>query len=423
MKILFISASPINNSVSVGNTFLNVFSGLEDIEFYSIYSKSGLPDKKISKAFRITEKNIVKKLINWKLPVGELVEGRYDGQLTSDNWALKLAKSKRWSIFFFLRNLIWSLPFWKSKRLKSYLDEINPDVIFTLFTNSTSLNKLIKYVTKYTKKPLILYAWDNYYSYAKGASPFKNLLQFGARRYMKKIVDITEKFYVISAIQKHDYEEWFNIPCQILTKSADFSAEPAVKRQYGKPLQLVYTGNIMLNRWHSLEIIANALKRINEKCVKAQLRIYTGSILTDEMNKALNKGDSSIVMGSVPASEVEKIQKDADMLVHVESFHDENRHFIKHSFSTKLVDYFKMARPILAIGPSDVASISHLIKNDCAIYGENEEQLVQKLLEVIENCEKLNELSIKAYNCGRLNHSDYIMKNLIKNDLGMVTNK
>ena len=146
-------------------------------------------------------------------------------------------------------------------------------------------------------------------------------------------------------------------------------------------------------------------------------------ILTDEMNKALNKGESSIVMGSVPASEVEKIQKDADMLVHVESFHDENRYFIKHSFSTKLVDYFKMARPILAIGPSDVASISHLIKNDCAIYGENEEQLVQKLLEVIENCEKLNELSIKAYNCGRLNHSDYIMKNLIKNDLGMVTNK
>ncbi|MBR2323080.1 MAG: hypothetical protein IKA54_05765 [Clostridia bacterium] len=422
MKILFISASPINNSVSVGNTFLNVFNGLKDIEFYSIYSKSGFPDTKISKAFRITEKNIVKKFINWRLSVGELVNDRYDGQFASDSSALKLAKSKRWSIFFFLRNLIWNLPFWKSKNLKKFLDEVQPDVIFTVLSNSAPLNKLIKFVVNYTKKPLILYAWDDNYSFSNSKSPFKKLLQLNSRKHMRNTVKLADKFYVISKIQQQDYEKWFTKPCKILTKSADFSSEPPIKKEYGKPLQIVYTGNVLLNRWRSLEIIASALQKINVNGVKAQLRIYTGNTLTEEMNLALNKGESSIVMGSVPASEVYKIQQDADMLVHVEGLDEKSAQLVRHSFSTKLVDYFKMARPILAVGPRGVASIEHLIENDCVIYADNECKLVKKLSNLIQNYYLLDELSLKAYNCGKLNHDDSIMKNLLKNDLEVLKN-
>lgn len=422
MKILFISASPINNSVSVGNTFLNVFSGLKDIEFYSIYSKSGLPDKKISKAFRIAEKSIVKKFIKWKLSVGELVDGRYNGQFTSDSSALKLAKSKRWSIFFFVRNLIWNLPFWKSKNLKKFLDEFQPDVIFTVLSNSAPLNILIKFVVNYTNKPLMLYAWDDNYSFSNSRSPFKKLLQLNCRKHMRDTVKLANKFYVISKIQQYDYEKWFSKPCEILTKSADFSGEPLIKKEYGKPLQIVYTGNVLLNRWRSLEVIANALQKINVDGVKAQLRIYTGNTLTEEINSALNKGESSIVMGSVPASEVYKIQQDADMLVHVEGLDEKNAQLVRHSFSTKLVDYFKMARPILAVGPRGVASIEHLIENDCAIYASDEDVLVEKLLEVINDEEKLDNLSLRAYECGKLNHSEKIMKNLIKSDLEVLKN-
>ena len=38
MKILFISQSPINGSVSIGNTFLNIFEDIENIE-----GRSGIP--------------------------------------------------------------------------------------------------------------------------------------------------------------------------------------------------------------------------------------------------------------------------------------------------------------------------------------------------------------------------------------------
>ena len=44
MKILFISNSPINRQTSIGNTFLTLFDGF-DAELYSVYSRTGYPDK------------------------------------------------------------------------------------------------------------------------------------------------------------------------------------------------------------------------------------------------------------------------------------------------------------------------------------------------------------------------------------------
>ena len=72
MKILFISNSPINRQTSIGNTFLNLFEGY-NAEFYSIYSRTGYPDKKIKGAFRISETQLVKNIFNSK-KIGEKIE-------------------------------------------------------------------------------------------------------------------------------------------------------------------------------------------------------------------------------------------------------------------------------------------------------------------------------------------------------------
>ena len=245
---------PINRSVSSGNTFLNVFEKIDGIEKYSIQTRGGLPDKSIKRMFFINEKQIVSKIFKWNTPVGKEIKERYTGKTYSESKTIKAVLRKRWSIFFFIQNLIWCLPFWKSKLLKRFLDETKPDVIFTMLRNLAPQNKLIKFVVNYTKKPLILYAWDDNYSFSNSKSPFKKLLQLNSRKHMRNTVKLADKFYVISKIQKQDYEKWFNKPCKILTKSADFSSEPPIKKEYGKSLQFVYTGNILLNRWRSLEI-------------------------------------------------------------------------------------------------------------------------------------------------------------------------
>ena len=419
MKILFISMSPIQKGVSIGNTFLNVFEDFPDVQFFSVYTKNGYPDSSIERAFQITDKQLLKRLLHRTKTVGRTVPER-DGQenAPAEDKMVTFARKKRYIPMFWAQSLLWLPPYWKSEALHTFLDEVQPDLLFTILSDSVPLNKLIWHIQCYLQKPLVVYAWDNNYTLQLGlTSPLVFLNRCINRHYMRKTVQKAEQLYVISEIQKQDYEKAFGVSCKILTKSADFSGKPPVKSKYNSPLQLVFTGNIGTNRWKSLAIIAEALEQINQNGVRAQLRIYTATPLTAKMEKALKKGDSSFIMGSVPANEVPKIQEAADILVHVEALDLKNRLAVRQSFSTKLVDYFKAARPILAVGPREVASIDHLIRNDCALICQTVAEVQRALESVLDNPDKLNDLSKKAFACGKRNHNTVTMHQMLQTDL------
>lgn len=419
MKILFISMSPIQKGVSIGNTFLNVFEDFPDVQFFSVYTKNGYPDSSIERAFQITDKQLLKRLLHRTKIVGRTVPER-DGQenAPAEDKMVTFARKKRYIPMFWAQSLLWLPPYWKSEALHTFLDEVQPDLLFTILSDSVPLNKLIWHIQCYLQKPLVVYAWDNNYTLQLGlTSPLVFLNRCINRHYMRKTVQKAEQLYVISEIQKQDYEKAFGVSCKILTKSADFSGKPPVKSKYNSPLQLVVTGNIGTNRWKSLAIIAEALEQINQNGVRAQLRIYTATPLTAKMEKALKKGDSSFIMGSVPANEVPKIQEAADILVHVEALDLKNRLAVRQSFSTKLVDYFKAARPILAVGPREVASIDHLIRNDCALICQTVAEVQRALESVLDNPDKLNDLSKKAFACGKRNHNTVTMHQMLQTDL------
>ena len=429
MKILFVSSSPLKKEISIGNTFINLFDGMEDVELASIYTRAGTPDKEISKAFCITEKMLVKNLCK-KTPVGVNVEPSDE---TSDaktqdtkkeQGIIKFMKSCRWTVFFWLQNFIWKIGHWKSPELKKFVEDYNPDIVFTILSDSVFLNKLILHIQKITDKPLVLYAWDDNYSLKRFMiSPLKWINHFLNRRMMKKVAKAAHTMYVISDVQKADYEKAFSRECKVLTKGEDFDDAFFSVSDANKPLQLVYTGNIRMNRWKSLAHIANVLTTVNADGVKAQLRIYTGNDVTSKMKKALHKGESSFLMGSVSAEKVAEIQCEADILVHVEATDLKNRLLVRQSFSTKLVDYFHKAKCIVAYGPKDVASISHLIKNDAAIVADNENELKEMLTRLVDNPCLVGEFGTKAWECGKRNHQRRIIQKMLNDDFENLLSK
>lgn len=421
MKILFISMSPIHKGVSIGNTFLNVLEGLPDAEFSSVYTKGGAPDARVQNAFQISEKMLVKKLLHKTDTAGRRVEERGVQTDAHPDKLVTFARKKRYTVFFWGQALLWALPYWKSDALHAFLDECKPDILFTVLSDSVPLNRLICHIQAYVQKPLILYAWDNNYTLKMGlVSPLCRLNRHINRIYMRATVKKAAQMYVISDVQKRDYEKAFGISCKVLTKSADFSGDPPVKAAYNTPLQIVFTGNIGTNRWKSLAMIAKALKTVNRDGVRAQLRIYTATPLTHKMREALDIDGSSFLMGAVPASEIPRIQSDADMLVHVEAFDRKNRLLVRQSFSTKLVDYFKAARPILAVGPRGIASIEHLAANDCALVAQSVEEICRALESVTEDHDKLDALSEKAYACGKAHHDKTAMQQMLQADLSKI---
>ncbi|MBR5321472.1 MAG: hypothetical protein IKU41_06495, partial [Clostridia bacterium] len=278
--------------------------------------------------------------------------------------------------------------------------------------------RIANFIKKYTGVPMYGYVSDDVYTLKQfSLSPLYWINRFLCRAKVKKVVKECEILYTISEVQRSEYEKIFKVPCKILTKSANFNEPAQVKEKYNKPLQLLFTGNIGTNRWKSLAIIADALKEINADSVKAEMKIYTGTPLTEEMKKALNVPNVSQIMGFVSSSEIPKIQSDADMLIHVESSDFKNKLAVRQSFSTKIVDYLKMARPILAVGPKDVASIEHLIRNDCAIVADNKDELVEKLNSVLSDENKLTEIALKSYECGKKYHNKEDINNILIEDL------
>lgn len=420
MKILILSSTPWTNDNSFGNSFGNIFEGIEDIEIANIYCKYGKPNTKlVSRFFQITEKSMFRNLKNPKVPSGQ--EVFMDESVPTDVVEPKsanLARKKRWIIMFWARDLIWKFGRWKSPELKKFIDDFKPDIIFQPVYYVSHMNRIANFIKKYTGVPMYGYVSDDVYTLRQfSLSPFYWINRFICRAKVKKVVKQCEILYTISEIQRSEYEKIFKIPCKILTKSANFDEPAKVKEEYGKPLQLLFTGNIGTNRWKSLAIIADALKEINKDGVKAQLKIYTGGLITDEISNALNIEGSSKIMGFISSSEIPRIQSEADILVHVESLSLQYKLCVRQSFSTKIVDYLKMARPILAVGPNDVASIEHLIRNDCAIVADNKEDLINKLNEVINNNNKLTEIALKGYECGKKYHNKADYNKMLSEDL------
>lgn len=422
MKILILSSVPWSNENCFGNSFSGIFAGIDSIEIANIALRPGLPTSPlVIRYFQITEKALLRNLKNKMNPSGTeilLNHTNVPQEFCEDIKARKFGQKRRWQILFWARDLIWAAGRWKSPQLEKFVGDYDPDVIFQPVYYSSYLNDIAQYIKKYTNVPMIGYISDDCYTLKQFSfSPLYWIDRLYKRRKVKQTIEMCELLYVISDIQKEDYEKCFTTTCKILTKGADFGEALKLKEQYGQPLQLVFTGNIGTNRWKSLKLIAGALENINKEGIIAQLRIYTATPITKKMDKALNRGESSFLMGSVPASEVAGIQEKSDILVHVEALDLKNKLTVRQSFSTKIVDYLKAARPILAVGPKDVASIDHLIRNDCAIVASSGKELEDKLSTVLSNESELNRIAQNAYECGKRHHNKQDIQTMLMNDL------
>ena len=136
----------------------------------------------------------------------------------------------------------------------------------------------------------------------------------------------------------------------------------------------------------------------------AQLHIYTLSPITTNIKKALDFSESIFLMGGVSSDEVSKLQDYANILVHTEAFGLKEMLVARLSFSTKLVDYFYKGKCIFAVGKKESSSIAYLIKNDAAIVATDEEMLIEKLNQIINDLSIISEYEQKAWDCGKRNH-------------------
>ena len=179
---------------------------------------------------------------------------------------------------------------------------------------------------------------------------------------------------------------------------------------------MLYAGNLSGRRWESLALISKAVEQLNREGLRVNLDIYAASPVTKAQKKQLCREGCSL-HGAVPYETVQRLQKEADIVIHAEGFSLYSRMLVHQSFSTKLVDYFSLGKCIFAVGTPDVASIHHLLKHDAAIVANRKEEVYSKLKMLLEQPEMLEEYGEKAYLCGRSCHDEKKMQNMLFSDL------
>ncbi len=419
MKILVLSNTPWSNDNSFGNSFSNIFEGIPDVSFANIYCRHGMPNNQFNmKCFQITEKKLIRNLLNRQIPAGEAVEKASSPSMVNEAvTGFRYGQKKRWQILFWFRDLIWRFGRWNSPKLRTFLDENKPDLIFQPIYYSSYLNRIALFIKKYTNAPMVGYISDDCYTLRQFRfSPLYWIDRLLKRRYVKRVIDKCKILYVISEIQKKEYENIFKIPCKVLTKMVFFNSVAPQWSFNTENLQLLFAGNIGTERWKSLEALGKAIERLNKEGYKCHLDIYTPTPLSGKIKRVLIRSNVS-VYPPMSYSKIQLLQQAADIQVHVEGLSLSSRLEVRQSFSTKLVDLFALGKPIFAIGPSDVASISHLLKNDAAIVASDENMIYEKLKNVFIHPKLLQEYGHKAYECGQRNHNRKVMQSELVNDL------
>jgi len=411
-RILVVSRAVWDDTNSFGNTHSNMFAGWDPDRIANIYCDNGLPNTSVcNRFFQINERMLIANLLHSSsFPGQEIITNPEDTKEPRAAGSTKLkvfdfARTHRLQMFFLLRDAIWRLGRWQSPELKQFIVEFDPEIVYIPIYPQLYINQVEQWVIRTADKPYYCFIGDDDYSLRQfSLSPLYWIDRLAVRQKLRQIVKKCSILYCISDRLKEECEKDFHRECRLLYKAADFVDAEFSEKSVGKPVRIVYTGNIYSGRWKSLARIGQALKNINKHQVNAQLFIYTQSSLSNRIHKALDIQDCVFLMGGVSSSEVKKVLLEADIVVHVESFELRDRLATRLSFSTKLVDYFKSARCIFAVGWNEAASIEYLVRNDAAIVATSPDDIEGQLRKLIENPHLIHDYGLKAWDCGQRNH-------------------
>ena len=416
-KVLSISLNTWRKDSGI-HTQTDLFKFYDTEKVSQIYTKSDLPDTPVcNKFFRISENEIIKSVIK-RNPVGKRVHnGQAVDEATQKAMAEEAAlytkahKKKSW-LMTLLREVVWFLGNWKTKALDDFIKEEEPDLYFIPIYPVIYMCRLQLHILKKHPKPCICYLWDDNYSYkpCKG-KPLAYVHRFLLRKYVKKLSVSCNEMFTMTSAQKNEIDAEFGLNSIILTKGINYDGRAFDNTPVSSPIKMVYTGKLFLGRAQSLVEISKAMANINKDEEKITFDIYSPTVIEGDTLKMLNSNGCHF-KGSVPKSEIDGIQQNADIVIFAESLEENHRLDARLSFSTKITDYLKSGKCIFAIGDKEIAPIIYLKENDCAVIASELEEIAPQLESLLKNPDKIKEYGKKAFDCGKKNHNENDIKRI-----------
>lgn len=406
MKILIISKEAWRNEQNGGNVLTNIFSQLPNSEFAQIYCNEQEPNNAICKIYyQISDRMMVNNILH-KTKVGKkVIYEQFPSNTKANTESYKKTANKfGGNIKRIARELVWKFGKWESKEIISFAKDFNPDIIFAPCYGNHYMQKLMILVHNALKIPVVSYISDDFYTNKQYKfSPIFWLNHFILRYRTRKTFKHYSLVYTMTDEQKEQCEKDFGANMKILRKSGRFEQQ-YLKKSINTPIRIIYAGGIYLNRWKTLGALADSMRKINSKGIKMILDIYTNNTLDNKMEKAINDGITARVHKAVPMHTLIDLYHQSDIALHAESFDITNRHTVRMSFSTKIVDCMDSGCAVMAICDKKQAGGAYLHRNNCAICINDLSEIERTLNMILDNPQVLIEYQHKAFEIGRKYH-------------------
>lgn len=411
-KVLVISRGVWSDTDGTSSTLTNIFEDYDPDKLAHIYIETKRPNTRCCHRFyQISEFTLVHKLIRWWLKPGHAFDTR-EGQesvvsetiASQESDVMGYVRGHRSRFYVYLREILWSLNGWKSKDLKRFVKDFNPDVVWLDSSPLPFMNRLYHYVLKAARKPASIFMQDDvFFVKSHGGTLLRRIRRSHIRSTVHRVVSMCSNMFVISPKMKREYDEIFGINSILVTKSAKVESESLTPVPPHNPLRLVYMGQVLYGRLETLITMAKAISDLNSDEVRFTLDIYTNNSISEEDRRRLLAGGNVFLKDPVPYQEVQNVIAGNDVVVFVETFDPQISKISRLSFSTKICDYLGSGKCILAAGPSDTASIEYLAEEDAAIVCGSEDS-IRAGLERLTDPEVVSEYALKAHSCAVRNH-------------------
>jgi glycosyltransferase involved in cell wall biosynthesis len=263
---------------------------------------------------------------------------------------------------------IFRMPSILSKPLREWIEKFSPDVIYSITATAPMLLTVVK-VSRWRNIPIVPYFTDDWVTSLYKGSLLNGLLRKSMQYWFDECLRRSPVRLTPCGAMNEEYEKRYGgtfVPIMYPVERGDLPNRKPL-RDPGHPIRFVFIGSLEPNRWRSLRAVGEALFKLRSAGISGELLVYT---YTEEITR--HRADLTLepvlrIMGTATPDDILRLQQDADILVHAESFDSESRIYTKYSLSTKIPQYMMAGACIFAYGPGELASVRYIKDLDAGL--------------------------------------------------------
>lgn len=415
-RVLIVSVNPLSETSNNGKTIASFFKGWPRERLAQLYFHREVPTSPVCENyFRICDEDLLSALKRLRRPQGQRVHRGSDSprlipQTANDRLkrsrAVRLARAVLWAGALRL----------DAGPVREWLDEFDPELIFFVGGDATYLYPPVERLAVRYGAALTYYITDDYVLPAPVLNPFELITRLWTRRAFRRTCARSRLVLTIGEAMSQTYRERFGVESRavmnmVALPPAHGDAHRSDVASPSGDLTLAYLGGLHSRRWAVLAELGRSVERARDRGNAVALEIYTAETPTPQIREALDRPPAVRFGGALDANGVAERLSSADVLVHVEASDRASKRVTLLSVSTKISEYLAAGRPILAIGPAEVASIAYLTQTGAAfVASDTPDDMDRCLDELLGSAADRSARAARARVVAATNHDETVVR-------------